>query len=388
MSLITKKTVELLANEHNFHCVSVFIPTHRSGKEVNEGEDMIKLKNALKEVRRELTEYRLSEREIKNYLKPAEKLVDDSGFWRHLSNGLAIFISKDRFEYFILPVQLEEFTYISDHFYLKPLMSLFNNHGRFFILVLSQDRVRFFECSPHSISEVLIENLVPRKLEDSVGYDYEEKFLQFRSDQVGGASDLNKAAAVFHGHGKVKDKKKDELLEFCRDVDKGLMNLLHEEDTPLLIASVDYLYPIYKEANNYKHLFGNFIPGNPEYIEQGLLHERALNLLADHFNKGRFKKLKLYRETVKRTSYDIEDIIIGALNGRVDTLFINNKANLWGKYDKVNNKIYLQDEKSVNNVCLLNLAAVETFLQKGKVYLMEPEEMPEKDTMMNAIFRY
>ena len=388
MSLITKKIVESLANEHHHHCVSVFIPTHRAGKEVNEGEDMIKLKNALKEARRALTEYKLSEREIKNYLKPAEKLVDNSGFWRHLSNGLAIFISKDRFEYFILPIQLEEFTFISDHFYLKPLMSLFNNNGRFFILALSQDKVRFFECSPYSISEVFIENLVPRKLEDSVGYDYEEKFLQFRSDQVGGASDLNETAAVFHGHGKVKDKKKDEMLEFCRDVDKGLMNLLHDEDAPLLVTSVDYLYPIYKEANNYKHLFGYFISGNPEHIEQGLLHHRALDLLKDHFNKDRFKKLKLYRETVKRTSYDIDDIIIGALNGRVDTLFINNKANLWGKYDKVNNKIYLQHEKSFSNVCLLNMAAIETFLQKGKVYLMEPEEMPEKDTMMNGIFRY
>ena len=42
----------------------------------------------------------------------------------------------------------------------------------------------------------------------------------------------------------------------------------------------------------------------------------------------------------------------------------------------------------LNNASLSDLSAVSTFMQGGKVYLLAPEEMPDKGQPMNALLRY
>lgn len=385
MKLISRKKFKSLAKANEPHCISIFIPTHRAGQEVNEGIDAINLKNQVKKVRNELEEYQLQGRDIDTLLRPVEELVETDRFWAHQSDGLAIFRNAGNFEYYTLPVFFDEFTYVADHYYLKPLVPYLNDDLRYYMLALSLNGVKLFEGFPHQIDELMVKDLMPERLKEVVGYDYEQKSLQYRSGQS--AFDHT----MYHGQGAgSEEEQKEEIMKYLRAVNEGVMQVLHDKKAPLLLAAVDYLVPMYHEANDYKYLRGDFIAGNPGHEDPVLLHEKARAMLKDHFNHTRTEKLAAFEKALSnnKASYQEEEIVPAAINQRVDTLFVRNRDEMWGMFDRENNDIIVEGEKTEHNASLLNLATVHTILNKGNVFLMEKEEMPEPGTKLNALFRF
>lgn len=386
MALLKETQFKELAEFHGAHCASIFIPTERVSEGVKESKDRIRFEQEVRAVRDRLKEYGLSDRPIEAMLEPAMKLARDSGFWRRMSDGLAVFIAPDYFEYFTVPVRFESYSYVADHFYVKPLTPLFSGDGRFFILALTLHGAQFYEATRHTITEVYVSDLTPARLEEVVGYDYEEKSLQYRSQ----GTTVPGSGAVFHGQGRQNDKRKEEVLQYCRAVDKGLLEMLHDEKAPMVVACVDFLFPLYQEANRYKYLVEKNVQGNPEQIDAAALHEKAWERVRPVFERARDEKQRQYDELkhTERASFEVEKIVPAAIHGRVDTLFLQNRADIFGTYDPAANAVEVEDEKNISNASLLNLAAVKTLLQKGQVYLVEPEDMPEEGTLANAVFRF
>ncbi|MFP4557308.1 MAG: hypothetical protein ACLFNU_10585 [Bacteroidales bacterium] len=366
------------------NCVSIFIPTHRAGKEVNELMDQKNLKNLTKKVRDNLYEYEVDKKTTDDLLKPIEDLIEDYGFWKHQSDGLAIFRNHDEFIYFTIPVYFDEFTYINDHFYLKPLLPYINDDDKFYLLALSLSGAKLYEGFPHRIDELAIEDIFPGNPEDVVGYDFKEKNLQFRTGQA------EKNHALFHGHGGGKEEEKSEILKYFRAINEGVMKILQGKNVPLILATVDYLVPLYSEVNDYKHMEQEFISGNPEYEDPILLHEKAREILEEYFNRKRTEKASAFEQALSdaKASYKEEEIVPAAINQQVDTLFIRNREELWGVFDKNTNKIITRDNGKGQNSCLLNMAAVHTILNNGSAYLMDEDKMPEPKSKLNAIFRF
>jgi hypothetical protein len=58
-------------------------------------------------------------------------------------------------------------------------------------------------------------------------------------------------------------------------VSKGLQESLSVGRVPLVLASVDYYWPIFKEASSFSHLVGEGIKGNPDEIDEDELRDRA-----------------------------------------------------------------------------------------------------------------
>lgn len=73
--------------------ISIFIPTHRRGRDV--AQDRIRLKNRLSEVEAELDALGWKSRDRSNRLAMAETLLDDREFWEHQDEGLALYIGED-----------------------------------------------------------------------------------------------------------------------------------------------------------------------------------------------------------------------------------------------------------------------------------------------------
>ncbi|WP_235923500.1 baeRF7 domain-containing protein [Psychroflexus aurantiacus] len=387
MAMITKNEVLKLASDHESPCVSIFIPTHRAGKETLEGHDEIKLKTQLKKVKAKLENLGLSDKEIEEFVEPVNKLVDDSDFWRHQSDGLALFISKNNFKKYTVPVHFEEFNYVSDEFYLKPLMPLFNGNGLFYVLTLKADEVKFYEGTRHTMTEVITPEEVPSRLEDVVGYDYEQKNLQFRSGQQG-----DNKAGMYHGAGEGNAEALNEMKRYFRAVNDGIMEMLHEDQNPpLVVCCQDFQFPVYKEVNSYNNLYEEHVSGNPEDKNIHQLHDEAWDLLQPYFNKTREEKLKLYNEYIGtgKASADVNMIIKAAIEGKIDTLFVQNGAELFGEYDSSTQKANVQKELTDSNVSLLNLIAIKVFEKGGSIYILEKEEMPDENhKTVNAVYRY
>lgn len=384
MPILTREQFEKLATFDNNPCISIFLPTVRQGKDVLQEKDRIQLKSQWKKVTEKLKNMGLPQDRIDNMGKPLENLMDDGDFWRHQSDGLAIFLADGFIEKFTVPVNFEAFTYVSDHFYLKPLIPMFSGDTRFYLLELQLDRVKLYEGNMYSIGEVNVKDLVPARLEDRVGYDYEEKTLQHRSQNA------MTGDTTMHGQGAAERDRKNEFLRFFRAVDKGLHEVLKEEKVPLVVACQDYLFPIYEEANTYKRLYSKSVPGNPQdYENMFALHAAALNVLEPQFNNEKEQKMTQFREmNPSRTATSVSEIIPAIFEGKVDTLFLQNREDIWGNYNENMASVDVHDAQTAGNMSLMNLAAVKVMEQGGQVYLIENDFMPEKSSKMNAVYRY
>lgn len=389
MPILTREQFEKLAKFDNNPCISIFMPTDRQGKDVLQEKDKIQLKSQWKKVYEKLKDMGLPQDKIDHIGKPLETLLDDGNFWRHQSDGLAIFLADGFMEKFTVPVNFESFTYISDHFYLKPLIPMFSGDTRFYLLELQQDKVKLYEANMYSIGEVDIHDLTPERLEDRVGYDYEEKHRKHKTQRNNIGANPG-GVSTQHGYDAANRDEKNEILRFFRAIDKGLHEVLREEKVPLVVACQDYLFPIYEEANTYKHLYNKPVPGNPQdYENMFALHAAALNVLEPHFNKEKEQKMTQFREmNPSRTATSVSEIIPAIYEGKVDTLFLQNREDIWGNYNENMASVDVHDEQSSANMSLMNLAAVKVMEQGGKVYLIENEFMPEKSSKMNAVYRY
>lgn len=385
MSLISKKEIVELHDINQENCISIFIPTHRAGEKVLQREDALMLKNQLKEVKNKLAKKGLQVDVITAMVAPVQQLIDDSSFWREQSDGLAIFIAGGFTKIYTLPVYFKEFNYISNSFYLKPLMPMFAGDGDFYLLMLERSNVKLYACTRHSFTEIKIDDLIPETKQDRVGYDYEQKNLQFRTGQAGTGQ------AIFHGQEAATGKRKNEIKKYLRAINDGLAPLLREENRPMLIAAQRPLFDIYKEVNSYPHLMEDNLTVDFSNTTIFDAHELAWGRMAPVFDQKRKDKIALFLEEqgTGKTAIGIDKIIPAAFNGKVDTLFCENKADIFGNYKEESNAIIVTpSEESDNTISLMNVAVVKTFLNGGDVYLLDKEEMPNPNSRINALYRY
>lgn len=385
MLLITKKEIAELHSVNQENCISIFIPTHRAGKKVLNKEDKLALKIQLKEVKSKLLKKSLHKDVVNKMLLPVQQLIDDSSFWRKQSDGLAIFIADNFYRQYTLPIYFKEFNCVSNLFYLKPLMPLFVGDGEFYLMLLELDNVALYECTRHSFTEINITDLIPEKMEDSVGYDYEEKNLQFRTQKSGAGQ------VMYHGQEAATGKRKNEIKKYLRAINNGLSSILNTKNKPLIIATQDYLFDIYKDINNYPNLFDNNIKLNFDAIDIFEIHELTWEVIAPIFDQKRKDKIALFLEEqgTGKTAVGIELILPASFNGKIDTLFCENRTDIFGSYKEKNELVIISQEDENNHIIsLMNVAVIKTFLNGGEVYLLDKKDMPNSNSKINALYRY
>src|ERR1700754_1224677 len=101
-----------LAEQRSDCCLSIYLPTHQSGKEVNEQEDMLLFKNLLQQAEKLL----IARGKNKQLLQPGYDLLKNITFWRNQKQGLAFFITKDTFQTLRLPIPVKEEVYLNNCF--------------------------------------------------------------------------------------------------------------------------------------------------------------------------------------------------------------------------------------------------------------------------------
>jgi hypothetical protein len=381
---LPKPIFEKLANTHGLHCVSIYLPMDKDGKEQNQRIAQATLKQCIKKAHADLTRHEMDSQEIKKYLKPIEKLIADIELWRNPSDGLAIFLNKDGLNYYTIPISFEMKTNVSDHFYLKPLLALYNEDDDYYLLELSQDYVKLYEANKFGYQDIYIEDFAPNQLEEAVGSDYRQNMLQFRGGQSAQATE------TYQGKNPGKDDVKKELFTFFRAIDKGINKVISNKKAPLVIACTDSLIGLYKEASTYPTLLENYIAGDSEFKNKTKLHQESWKLVHPYFEKIKEDKLLQYKELyhTPKTSYQISEIVPAAMNGKIDTLFVQNSKDEFGVFDKETNRLMFRKETDLNNASLSDLSAVNTFMQGGKVFFLTAEEMPDTAHPMNALLRY
>jgi hypothetical protein len=382
---ITREDVQELLQISGGPCVSLYMPTIRAGAQTQ--QNAIRYKNLVRSLQERLEGMELPHGAADELLDPLRGLIDDHGFWQTQSDGLAVFRSPDLFRAYRMPLELEELAVVESRLHLKPLFSLLSGDGRFYILSLSHKSIRLIEASHYSAEERELPG-VPQSVTESLGENVTRQYSQFQ------ASTSSKTVArmpLFAGHGTGEEDLKAEVRQFFNLVDKALLKII-DRNVPVVLAGVEYLLPRFKETTGHPWVLDEALTGNAEGLSPEELRAAAWEIVEPVFLEERRKAAGRYFDLLGtgRASSRFDEVLPAAHDGRVDTLFVARGVRLWGTYDEQGRKVNLQEDQDAQQdggEDLLDHAAVQTFLNGGKVFAVPQAEVPDGQAMA-AIYRY
>ena len=364
-------------------CISLYAPMIRTGPQTE--QNRIRFRGLVDSAQGLLEARGMRAAAARDLLAPWRALAEDALFWRSPGDGLACFLAPGFMRAYRLPLRFAELVTVGQRFHLRPLFSLFSNDGRYYVLALSQKEVRLLEGTRYSIAPVDLEG-VPRSLADALGPEGAQRYLQWHT--AGGAPRLGDRAVVFHGSS-LADETKSRILRYFQRLDRALEEMLATQQVPLVLAAVEYLMPLYRQASSYPNLMPEGIAGSPESMTDQGLQARAWQIVEPFYQRKCEQALSRLQQLLGTglATTDPALILPAAFSGCVDTLFLAEGQSLWGSFDPASNALRLSSERQPEDSDLADEAAVQTIRQRGTLHVV-PAGKLGPDTPMAAILRY
>jgi hypothetical protein len=359
-------------------CVSLFMPTDRIGGEIR--QDRIRMKNLLVEAEDGLVQRGMRATEAHAMLAPAWERLDETAFWQGQQDGLALYVAPGFVRELRVPLELEARVACGEQFEVAPLLPLLMDTGHFYVLALSQAQVRLLVCTRASVADVRVPGL-PADMEATLAYDDQARPQEAQTPVEEQGAQADERFALFHGQGGDFDGwRKVDILRWFHRVEDALRPVLGTQHAPMVLACVEYLRPLWREANTYPGLLDQGLDGNPDRLDARELRDRAWEIVQPLFQqeiadaKDRFGELSARQ----RIAVGVGEAVPAARFGRVDTLFVEQGSHVWGRFDAEANRVDVhgEDERQPGDVDLVDLAARDTVLNGGVVYALEKSQMP------------
>ena len=384
MDFLDKQTFDQLIEHKQKNSVSIYMPTQKAGRETR--QNAVRFKNLVKEAQERLQEKGMRQPEAQTYLQSLWDLVDDQTFWQRQECGLAVFLGPNSEAIFRLPLDFSETMVINHRFHIKPLLPLFVENERFYVLTLSQQNVSLFSGTRFDVAELDLGD-TPTSLAEALKYDDPERELQHHTSTAGAGLEPN---GMFHSQTPSEDEL-EAITRFCHKVDQGVVDVIGGESRPLVLVGFDYLLPIYREANSYPNLIDEGISINPEDISEKKLHQKAWEIIEPNVEQLHQEAIERYKAlaSTEQASDQLEEIVPAARYAKVDMLFVPLKREAWGSYDPDTDTVMRQEKENPESRDLIDYAVIHTLKNGGSVLPLEENELPSReDRPLAAIFRY
>jgi hypothetical protein len=362
-------------------CISIFLPAHRPGGATQSMAAVLKMH--CQEADRQLRARELSVEEVTELLEPLQRSIDDPELAKGSHWGRAIFRSPELFVQMNgLESTLSGIT-VGGCFQLRPILAELHFPPKFYLLTLSEKHVDLLLCSDRKAQTVELPAGVPRSLEEALAFKPPDHDLENRSTA---GSSTGSMRSVRFGTTSEREKSRVYLADFFKAVDRGIREIGQAGTVPLVLAGVEEETALYRYVSTYPSLAKEGIAGSPKTpFSTADLLSRAYAILRSDLTSRTSASLKDWRERVapERFSTDLDAILRAATEGRVGWLFINEAGRTFGTFEgtRRNGRVNWGSED------LLNVAAVETLLQRGLVYSLPSEAMPD-GIAIAAVLRY
>ncbi len=369
--------------KHGGWFASVHLPTHVPGEQNQQAP--MRLKRLLRDLKAALLQRGMDEDGIKVFLAAATRLVDQSDFWKDEGLSVAVLVDADGVKSYHLRVGCNELALVGREFNVIPLIASINSMTPYWLLAVSQNRVRLLRGLSNEIQEVEVSEM-PRHGLRALGYDepQEQSQTHSASPQLPG-----KQSVVFHGQGGAADAAKAEIVAFFRLVNRAVHRVVDASRMPLIFAGVDYLFPLYSEANTSSRLWQRHVSGNPDRLSSQELCRRAGDLLASSLDERWQTDIDNYwkNATAGRAEKHVEEIVRCARRGLVETLFIDPSVRQWGLFDSDTDHVRIDAERRPDSEDLVNAAAAAVVRHGGTVATVGSGYVPGGG-LMAATLRY
>ena len=370
------KTLDLkiLAEKSDPTCVSIFMNTHKIKNE--RPKDHLIFKNFVDTADHILKDKGVKPPDREELLRPARQLLEDTLFWAYLSRGLAVYLSPGWHAVYKLPIPVGNRAFINEQFNVEPLISYFDKSNRFFLLSLDQHGCKFYQGTVDGISELHLEGL--EKAHQVIDLVEPEKQLQLHSTAKGGSR------SAFHGHSE-SEHHKTRIKEYFTAIDSVIKEELKREKAPLILAGVDYLHPVYKEVNSYKHLLNDGITGNTKDMDEDSLREKALQVTSSVLSAHKNDAIEHYGKA-KHSGLVVDgpsNCAVAASEGKVELLLCQSSSIATELQSRVENQITLDDQEEFE----VGKAAVNVLIQGGEIVFLKESELPLSN-QAEAVLKY
>ena len=308
-----------------------------------------------------------------------ESTIETEGDW---AIALAIYRSEETFRCFHVTGLAKEVITVGERFCLRPLLDAVTREQRFYVLALSQKRVRLFDCGTYRIEEVALQGRVPSNLQSFLNTKMPDHVLDARSS---GGPGVGSMKGVVFGTSSDRDKHNEYLAHYFRAIDTGVHRVLASGNIPLVLAGVEEELALYRKINTHKYLLEEDVYGSPDGVALKELHHRALDLVRKKLVSPAAKVVREFEDYrgVRRVALDLGEILARASEGRVSDLLVREDAERRGTWSRDTQKIREAGESED----LINVAVVETLLHGGQAYSLRAAEMPEGSEVA-AVLRY
>jgi hypothetical protein len=346
----------------------------------NPAQITVQIKHAIRGLEKKLAEQQTNPKAVSQLLEPIRDLAVETttdGVWAH---ALVLFRSPNLFRYYWLRGEFKDVQAVGERFQVLPVLRTLAHETRFHVLALSQSDVRLLHGTQHRLELAAIPGL-PDNFETWLNNRQPDHVRENWS--TGGPSNGG-MRGVISGTSTEREGKDENLHHFFREVDKRVVQHLRGETGPLVLAGVEYEIAMYRRVNSFHPTLDKAVNGSPDGTPEHTLHDRAMEVVAGSYSDALQRDLWNLREFLgtARASTEPRTVIQAAFQGRVSDLLIAANAEYWGTWNKEKQEVETDGREE-----LLNAAALETILHRGKVFVLDAEDMPVKAPAA-AVFRY
>ena len=378
---IVKEFPDKVIYEKDDLFVSIYQTTHRSSPDNK--QDVIVFKNLIKEIEDSLAQ-RYSKKDITRLLGPVYEIRVDHNFWINTLDGLGIIACRNRCAVYVLNSPMKELAVVAQGPHIKPLIRFFQSPGKYQILVLSRNGFRLFEGNLFGLEEIRIDPSVPRTIEEVLGEEVTESYLNHGSYSGTGGS------AIYHGHGARREEIQKDTTRYFRYVDKYVYDN-HSKITglPLILNALPEHQGEFRKVSHNNHLVKEGINHSDESLKPGQLRRDAEKIIEPLYMKKAEKMINSFYEAKAREAGtdDIEEAARAASENRIAVLLIEADRIVPGKYDNDTGQVVLGEIKDPEYNDILDDIAEAVIKNHGTVAVLPKESMPSA-TGAAAVFRY
>jgi hypothetical protein len=363
-------------------CLSLYQPTHRHYPDTQ--QNPIRFRNLVRVLETSLRE-KYANKDIRALLEPFHRLSDDSAFWIHQRDGLAVLATSSLFRVYRLQRPVPELAVVADSFHTKPLLRILQSADYFHVLALDAAQMRLFEGNRDAVDEVELPDAVPTRVTDVIG-EREPTPSDVAVTVSAGASG---GVGIYQGSGE-KDETRSATERFFRAVDRAILERYSRPSgVPLILAALPEHHTTFRRISRNPALIDEGINIHPGGLTVEMLRERAWQVVEPSY-LGRLTALtEEFRAAQPRdlASDDLASVAEAAVMGRVGTLLIEAEREVPGRIDASTGRVAFAELADPEVDDTLDDLAELVLNAGGRVVVVPAARMPST-TGVVAIYRF
>lgn len=356
---------------HDDTQVSIYMGTHMMAPENK--SNRIQYKNLMSEALDQIADRKTRERIEMQLLS----VYSDEDFWMHAKKGLAILVDTHDMNIYRVNRLFKNEVSVGDSFNLKPLLRHFQSDDSFFILGLSKENFVVYKANRYSLEKVEFDKNLEITKDEVLGTQTEGKTLIVSN--YGGLAGTN-----YHGHNARSEEEKIDKQRYYLYIDRFIpKHLDNSENLPIILLGLTEHQGEFRKISKNSLILEEGVEVSLESIqnnEKEILEKmwKVIEPIYLEKTKTLLERFHVNKE-LEKASADIAEIALALLEGRVDTLVLEDGKSI------PNNYASLKEYKKEDDV--LNIFLELANNTNAKVVVLPQEKMP-LDSGAFAIYRY